>query len=83
MRTTIQLPESLLTEAKVEAARNGQTLTALIEDAIRQRLAGHHVTEPASRFVLPVFEGRGLQPGVDIDDSAALLDLMESDDGTA
>jgi hypothetical protein len=26
---------------------------------------------------LPTFDGDGLQPGVDLDDSAALLDLME------
>lgn len=30
---------------------------------------------PAS---LPVYKGKGLQPGVDLDDSASLLDLMES-----
>jgi len=26
---------------------------------------------------LPVFRGKGLQPGVDLDDSASLLDLMD------
>jgi len=30
-----------------------------------------------------VFGEDGLQPGVDLDDSAALLDLMEQDDSTA
>jgi hypothetical protein len=29
---------------------------------------------------LPVFKGKGLQPGVDLDDSAALLDLMDAAD---
>jgi hypothetical protein len=29
---------------------------------------------------LPVFKGKGLQPGVDLDDSASLLDLMQADD---
>lgn len=29
---------------------------------------------------LPTFGGQGLQPGVDLDDSAGLLDLMDGDD---
>jgi hypothetical protein len=29
---------------------------------------------------LPVFTGEGLQPGVDLDDTASLLDLMQADD---
>jgi hypothetical protein len=28
---------------------------------------------------LPTFRGQGLRPGVNLDDSAALLELMESD----
>jgi hypothetical protein len=38
---------------------------------------------PADRatgvIILPTFAGQGLQPGVDLDDSASLLDLMERD----
>jgi hypothetical protein len=29
---------------------------------------------------LPTFSGKGLQPGVDLDDSANLLDLMQDGD---
>lgn len=29
---------------------------------------------------LPTFRGRGLQPGVDLDDTASLLDLMDGRD---
>jgi hypothetical protein len=32
---------------------------------------------------LPVFGEGGTQPGMDLDDSAALLDLMEQDDPVA
>jgi hypothetical protein len=31
------------------------------------------------RIELPTFRGHGLRPGVDLDNSAALLELMESD----
>ena len=39
MRTTINLDQGLLTEAKVLAQRTGKTLTAVIEEALRERLA--------------------------------------------
>jgi len=37
------------------------------------RRPARRVREPVQ---LPVFKGRGLQPGVDLDDTASLLDLM-------
>jgi len=76
MRTTIRLDERLLAEAKQVAARTGRTLTAVIEDALRQSLAARKSggRVPAR---LPTFGEGGLQPGVDLDDSAALLSLMD------
>jgi hypothetical protein len=35
---------------------------------------------PGPRVSLPTFAGRGLQPGVDLDDTASLFDLMERGD---
>jgi hypothetical protein len=35
-----------------------------------------------ARHPLPTFAGGTLQPGVDLDDSAALLELMDRDDAT-
>jgi hypothetical protein len=82
MRTTINLDDALLTEAKQVAARTGRSLTAVVEDALRQSL---YRRDPASRqtIELPVFGEGGPQPGVDLDDSAALLDLMDQDDPVA
>jgi hypothetical protein len=79
MRTTIRLDDQLLAEAKQLAARTGRTLTAVIEDALRQVLARSDEPKPSRPFKLTTFGGDGLQPGVDLDDSATLLDLMESD----
>jgi hypothetical protein len=43
--------------------------------------AARHARGPRGRAVaLPSFKGKGLQPGVDLDDTAALLDLMEGPD---
>lgn len=79
MRTTIRLDDALLRRAKAAAAAGGKSLNALIEDAVRAALAPRKSTARVSESVLPTFGGRGLQPGVDLDDSAALLDLMESE----
>ncbi|MEX2196029.1 MAG: YlcI/YnfO family protein [Thermoleophilaceae bacterium] len=81
MRTTIRLDDELLAEAKQAAARSGRTLTAVIEDALRVSLSRMAHSPRAEPVDLPVSRLRGgLQPGVDLDDSAALLDLMEEDD---
>ena len=77
MRTTIRLDEQLLTQAKQFAARTGRTLTAVIEDALRRAFAEAKRAKkgPPARF--PTFRGDGLEPGVDLDDTAALLGLMD------
>jgi hypothetical protein len=78
MRTTVRLDDDLLTEAKRLAASRGITLTALLDEALREIVARRSRAEPPKPPELPTFAGRGLQPGVDLDDSASLLDLMES-----
>ena len=77
MRTTIALDPELLAEAKARAARRGTTLSEVVADALRasfQRVPQGGELLPE----LPVFQGDGLQPGVDLDDSGSLWDL---DDG--
>lgn len=83
MRTTITIDEHLLHEAKLLAVRTQRTLTAVIEDALREALARRR--EPGERRALdlPTFEGQGLQAGVDLDDTSALLDVMEHRDDAA
>jgi hypothetical protein len=77
MRTTIRLDDDLLAEIKQVAARTDRTLTAVIEDALREMLARQQRTEKRGPVRLTTVRGGGLQPGVDLDDSAALLSLME------
>jgi Arc/MetJ family transcription regulator len=76
MRTTIRLDDSLLRQAKAAAAASGRSLNDLISDAVRAALASRPT--PSRVAELPVYRGHGLQPGVDLDDSAALLDLMSA-----
>jgi hypothetical protein len=82
MRIRINIDDALLAKARQVAARTGRSLTDVVEDALRESLHRRHRT--ARRAVeLPVFGEDGLQPGVDLDDSAALLDLMDQDNSTA
>jgi len=79
MRTTIRFDDDLLREAKRVAAESGRTLTAIIEDALREALARRKEAPQRERIHLPTLKGGRLMPGIDLDNSAALLDLMEAD----
>lgn len=77
MRTTISLPEPLLAEARRRAAETGRSLTAFVADAIRETLARRRRDSDRAPVRLSTQGGSGLQPGVDLDDSAALQDLID------
>lgn len=75
MRTTLNLPDALVEQAKATAARNGRTLTSLVEEGLRAVLQA----PPApGRVDLPAYgsgEGRVL---VDLDDREALAAALEN-----
>lgn len=79
MRTTVRLDGELLRQVKAEAARRGETMTALIERGLRLVLAGSHRGRGRRpRIRLPVSRATGgTRPGVDLNDSRALLDRLE------
>jgi len=74
----VRLDDTLLRQAKKLAAETGRSLTAVIEDALRE-VVGRRAASSARKenIAFPTFKGRGLRPGVDLDNSAALLDVME------
>jgi hypothetical protein len=78
MRTTICINDDLYAEVKTLAARTGRTVKAVVEEALRDSLQRRdRARRKKPRVRLPTFGGGGVQPGVDLDDSASLLDLME------
>jgi hypothetical protein len=76
MRTTIRLDDQLLADAKQLALSTGRTLTQVIEESLREKLARRD-RSAAPRVELPTFAGGGLQPGVDLDRSAELWDRID------
>lgn len=82
MRTTIHIDNHLFAELKRIAADTGRTLTAVIQDALRESLSRRRTADrPVAD--LPLFHGTGVMPGVDLSDTASLLDLIERDNGPA
>lgn len=77
MRTTIRVDEPLLLKTKQLAAQTNRTLTAIIEDALREMFARREQSTTSATIRLITVQGQGIQPGIDLDDSATLLDLME------
>ena len=78
MRTTVRLDEALLQRARNEAAKRNTTLTALIEQGLE--LVLRRPLKRGSRNAVSLTEcraGGGTLPGVDLNDSAALLDRMD------
>jgi hypothetical protein len=81
MRTTVRLPDPLMLQVKKEAQRRGKTVTALIEQGLRLVLAEPEKPHPRKWISLPVSDATGgLMPGVDLNNSAALWDLMDEDE---
>ncbi len=80
MRTTVRLDDGLLKEAKKRAAESNETLTSVIENALRAAFARRRYTRRRSPVRLPVVRGGRVRPGVDLDNTAALLDLTELPD---
>ena len=78
MRTTVRIDDQLLSEAKQFALRSQKSLTAVIEDALREMLARQHSPAERPPARLTTVEGNGLVPGVNLDDSAGLLGLMDT-----
>jgi len=79
MRTTVRLDDALGKAAKVRAAEQGITLTQLIDESLRERLAKQRELGGAQEVSLPVYGSGGVRAGVDLNDNRALRDLLDED----
>jgi len=80
MKTTLNLNDQLLAEAKALAARQQTSLTRLIEEGLQMRLRAQATPTPHGGARLPVFKGRGgLVNGVNPLSNKALLDALDGE----
>jgi plasmid stability protein len=77
MKTTLNLDDELLREAKTRAAERGTTLTSLVEEALRDALYPHAAPEGDDVRWIVVDGG---PPRVDVADREALYEFMERRD---
>jgi hypothetical protein len=62
MKTTIEIADSLLEEAKAIAAEEGTTVRALVESGLRWRVAEHRAHYAAFTLSDEAFGGEGIAP---------------------
>lgn len=75
VRTTVNIDDHLLAEAKQMAARSHRSLGEVVDDGLRLLTAQRD--EGKRRSVnLPTFGSGGLQPGVDLDDKEQMAELL-------
>jgi hypothetical protein len=76
MRTTLNISDDLLAEAKLLAARTHRSIGAVVDDALRVLLSREGSGTINREWTFPTAGVGGLQPGVNLDNKEALTDLL-------
>lgn len=75
MKTTLELPDTLLEEASAIASRDQTSLQALVEEGLRHVLEERR-SQTGFRLRRATFGGQGVQPGVCEGDWAQIQELL-------
>ena len=85
MKTTLDINDTLLADAKALAARQRTSLTRLIEEGLQLRLRATSSSRGAGKSrvtVIPVYRGKGgLVAGLNALSNRALLEAIEDEPG--
>ena len=79
MKTTIDVPDNLLIQAKKRAAELLQPLRKLVADGLRLRLAQTKQSRRKPRTLRLVTVAGGLPPGLDLTDRAKMHDWLQTE----
>ena len=77
MRTTIDIQKQALALCRKKAAESGESRGDIVSEAVLEAYSIRPKATKRRRFTLPTSGTGGLHPGVDLDDSAALQDIMD------
>lgn len=77
MRTTLNLPDGLVAEAKARAAASGRTFTSLVEEGLRLLLERSAESESATPAALPAYGEPGGRMLVDLSDRDAVWVVLD------
>jgi Bacterial antitoxin of type II TA system, VapB len=76
MKTTLEIDDRLLERARQHASARGLTLRAVVEDALRARLAPRPAGKSRYRFEPPTVRGTEA-PSIDVADRNELYDVLD------
>ena len=80
MKTTLDINDALLANAKALAAQQHTSLTRLIEEGLQLRLRSSEPVRRAAKKKIPVFKGSGgVVAGVNPASNKAMLDAADND----
>jgi hypothetical protein len=80
MKTTLDINDTLLADAKALAARKRTSLTRLIEEGLQLRLRSSRGAAKAGKRKIPVFKGHGgLVAGLNPSSNKAMLNAADDD----
>lgn len=82
MKTTIDIADALLKQARRLAARRHTTVKAIVEEALRDAFAREESAVQPAPVRTRTFGGNGLQPGLSWDDWSAIRDLAYEGHGS-
>lgn len=78
MRTTVNIDERLLAEAKLIAVREHRTIGSVLEDALRALIDQQNEEPSPTSYGLPSYTPSvsGLRTGVDLENKDQMADLL-------
>ncbi|MEX2606802.1 MAG: DUF2191 domain-containing protein [Kiritimatiellia bacterium] len=77
MRSTISIEDELLARAKEKALNRKCSLGEVINEALLISFSQESQSSTEQPFRLTTCGGKGMHPGINVNDNAALLDWME------